>query len=459
MKIVLIKPYSNFPTRIPHLGLGYLAASLLEQGHAVEILDCPRENLDARLLAERTRMARPDLLGISLFSSDLPAARAIARQVRRDLPGTPLVLGGPHPTVMPGQTLDYIPEADYVLAGEAEESLPRLAAALAGKTGGQASIPGLAWREGGRVRSNPPVLPADLDNPGRPAWHLLQPALPSLAPHGAFLRSWPAAPLITTRGCPFPCTFCAGRSISGRRIRTRSLEGILEEIDYLQKDFGIREIHFEDDNFTFDPERTALLCEALLRRPVQLHWCCPNGVRLDTLTTGLLRLMRRAGCYSLALGIESGSDAVLRRIRKQLRTGQIREQVELIRASGIKTTGFFILGFPGETAAEIRETIRFALALPLDRAQFSTFLPLPGTEYFDSYLQQVPLDQVPWDHFFTTDVIYAPEGLTVARMIRMQRQAFLRFYIRPRILGGLLTEIRSPRQIRHLLARALAVLK
>lgn len=459
MKILLIKPYTDFPTRIPHLGLGYLAAAVRRTGREVRILDCPRENIDEAGLLAAVDEWRPDVVGLSAFSPDLPVLRRICRRLREGHPGLRLVVGGPHPSCLPEHCFEYLPELDFAFVGEAELGLVGLLDRLDAGGGDWAAVPGLAWRRDGGVVVNPARFEPDLDTLGMPAWDLLRPGLSSTAPHGAFVRRLPVAPIITTRGCPFPCTFCAARNVSGRLLRSRSLEAIFEEIDHLVVRHGVRELHIEDDNFTFHKEFALGFCDGLLRRGLDLTWCCPNGVRLDTLDRELLELMKRSGCYSVSVGIESGSDRVLRDIRKRLDTEEIRRRLELVRAAGIKTTGFFIIGFPGESEAEIRQTMRFARTLPLDRAQFSTFLPLPGTPYFDDYRREHPLATIPWEQFFTTEVVEPPAGLTRRRMLSLQRNAFLRFYLRPRILWGLLREVRDLHHLAHLARRVLEIFK
>lgn len=459
MKVLLVKPPSPFPTQIPPLGLGYLATALRREGHKVLIADCPREGLNPPQLLRLIADWEPGLVGFQAFSADLPALQEISRGIRTRFPNLTMVLGGPHPSCLPQHCFAFIPEVDFVIQGEAETGLPRLVSALVEGGTDLATVPGLAFRQEDTLIVNPPHFEEDLDSLGPPSWDLLKPEIQAISPHGAFVRRLPVAPQVTTRGCPFPCTFCAARRISGQPVRARSPENVLDEIAFLIKYHGIKEIHFEDDNFTFHRDFAAAVCEGILQRGLDISWCCPNGVRLDTLDTELLALMKRSGCYSISIGIESGSDNVLKRIRKRLDTVRIRTQVELVHRAGIKTTGFFIIGFPDETEKEIQETISFARSLPLDRAQFSTFLPLPGTPPFDDYLKGKTLDDVPWADFFTTEVIWPPEGLSRKRMLALQRQAFLSFYLRPRILAGVIREIRSPRHFLHLLRRVVAVVK
>ena len=459
MRVLLVKPNSHFPTRIPHLGLGYLATALRQGKHTPIIADCTRERINNRGLVRLAQESAAEVIGISMFSADFPVVADLIPQLRQALPDTRLILGGPHPTALPSDTLRQLPEVDYVLAGEAERSLPMLLDQLAsGPVDGQ-SIPGLAWRESGQIRTSLPRWETDLDSLGFPAWDLLAPELYQIAPHGAFVRQMPVAPIITTRGCPYPCTFCAARVISGIPLRARSIGHVLDEIELLVRHHGIREIHIEDDNFTARRKYVLDFCEGVSRRFPGLSWCCPNGVRLDTLDTELLTAMRRSGCYSLSLGIESGCDPVLKTIQKKLETAQVREKVELIHRSGLKTTGFFIIGLPDESEEQIRETVRFARSLPLDHAQFSVFLPLPGTAHFDSYVRKVGLETVPWKDFYTTEPVQWPGGIPIARLRQLQRSAFFAFYFRPRVLLNILRKLRGPRHFWHLVRRALAIFK
>jgi radical SAM superfamily enzyme YgiQ (UPF0313 family) len=459
MRVLLVKPYSHFPTRIPHLGLGYLATALRQAKHTPLIADCTRERINGRGLVRLARESAAEVIGISMFSADLPVVADLIPQLRRALPDARLILGGPHPTALPCDTLRQLPEVDYIVAGEAELSLPRLLEQLASGPVDGDSIPGLAWRESGQIRTSLPRWETDLDSLGFPAWDLLGPELYRIAPHGAFVRQMPVAPIITTRGCPYPCTFCAARVISGVPLRARSIGHVLDEIDLLIRRHGIREIHIEDDNFTARRNYVLEFCEGVSRRFPGLSWCCPNGVRLDTLDAELLAAMRRSGCYSLSLGIESGCDPMLKTIQKKLETAQVREKVELIHSVGLKTTGFFIIGLPDESEEQIRQTVRFARSLPLDHAQFSVFLPLPGTVHFDSYVQKVGLEAVPWKNFYTTDPVQWPGGIPIARLRRLQRRAFFAFYFRPRVVLNILRKLRGPRHFWHLLRRAIAIFK
>jgi len=291
-----------------------------------------------------------------------------------------------------------------------------------------------------------------LDTLPMPAWDLLQPETYPEAPHGAFTRSFPTAPIIITRGCPSRCTFCSGKTITGTRVRKRSVANVMKEIQHLAAR-GVREFHIEDENFTLDKKLALEFCESLQSSGLNMSWSLPSGVRIDTLDDELLDQMERSGCYSLALGIESGSNRTLTATRKGLTVELVRRKMELFRGRRIKVTGFFLFGLPGETLEEMEKTIELALELPLDRAQFNNFMPLPGSDIWESLRQEGRLGNLDWKRFFVHDVAYCDDGIRPEQLKQLQRRAYLRFYVRPRIMISLISEIRSLSHLKFLLRR------
>jgi radical SAM superfamily enzyme YgiQ (UPF0313 family) len=324
----------------------------------------------------------PDAIGFQLFSYDVNIIQDYLRSARSAAPAAVLIAGGPHPSGEPEGTLRRLSGLDYAFKGEAEIGFPLLLRRLQGDPVSPGEIPGLVYRDRDTVLVSPSALVQDLDLLPLPAWDLLAPERYPEAPHGAFTRSFPTAPIITSRGCPCPCTFCAGRAINGRRMRIRSLESVADELALLHGR-GIREFHIEDENFTLNKERTLLFCELLEKQGLGMSWSLPSGIRIDTLDREMLDAMERAGCYSLALGIEFGTDRILSLTGKGIDIATIEARLELFRGRGIKTTGFFLFGIPGESLGEMEETLRFALRLPLNRAQFNNFMPLPGSTAWD----------------------------------------------------------------------------
>jgi radical SAM superfamily enzyme YgiQ (UPF0313 family) len=297
----------------------------------------------------------------------------------------------------------------------------------------------------------------DLADLGMPAWDLMNPLRYQQYPPILFVRQRPFAPLITTRGCPFLCTFCGGYNVTGRRIRNRPLDLVFEEIAYLRDHYGIRELHIEDDNFTWKRERVVEFCEGLLKRKWSLTWTMPNGVRLDTLDAELLGLMKKAGCYFLILGVESGSDRILQHMRKKITVEQVAEKVRLVHASGILCHAFFMLGYPEEQTADFQATLDLALRLPLMGAHFSSYRPLPGTESSRDLIARGEIQEFNFASEAGTfaSVLYAPRGMTPALVKTWQKKMLRRFYFRPRILWIYLREIsRHPGLLLNFLRKA-----
>jgi len=450
LRVALVKVLSAADEVVPPVGLGYLDEAVRRRGHDVVVVDALRDGLGEQALVSRLGGLEPDLVGVLLFTKDLRIVRSLLRAVRASLPAAKTCVGGPHPSAVPAETMGFFGDAlDFAFAGEAETGLPRLLETLGEELGGRGGagpfdhVPGLAWRDGAEVKTNPRIFEEDLDSL-EVAWDLIPPGAYPRAPHGAYFRRFPVAPVVTSRGCPFRCTFCAAECVSGRKIRRRSVGNVVGEIVRLRDRFGVREIHIEDDNFTAGKEYVLSFCDELRRRAPGVTWTCPNGVRIDTLDREMLAAMKGAGLYFLSVGIESGSDRVLRRMKKSLDVGRIEEKVRLVREAGIGVSGFFMLGFPGETAEEMEATVAFALRLPLARASFANFQPFPGCEEFDR-LRETGEIAVDWETFAPTlqSTSYHPPGITGPDLRRLRKRALRKFYARPSVAWGMLREIRS----------------
>ncbi|MBN2453515.1 MAG: radical SAM protein [Candidatus Omnitrophica bacterium] len=445
MKILLVKPFNRSDHIQPSLGLGYLATALRKR-HEVRILDCIKDNLTIDKFLPVLEEYSPDMIGLQCYTFDLPYIREALHAAKMFNRAMVTVIGGPHPSALPEETLKKEKELDYLFAGEAEAGLPMLADYIETGRTDLSGIPGLVFRDGASVRANPKIAADDLDKLGLPSWDLIKPQEYPESQHGAFFKQFPIAPIMVTRGCPYPCTFCAGSIVAGKKIRRRSVDNVLKEIVMLKKDFGIKEFHIIDDNFTMDKEYAKELLRRLKALDLGMTWAVPNGVRMDTLDDELLRLMKETGLHMISLGIESGSDEVLALMKKGITTAKIREHVGRIDRAGIDMAGFFILGFPGETEETIAQTIDFAAELPLKRANFFTYLPFPGTESYAKLLSGGELKDVDWERFYFTNAAYTPPGISRSRLKNLHRLAFAKFYLRPGIIAY---QIRSIQSFRH----------
>jgi len=422
MKIALIRPHYYTHLITPPLGLGYLASYLKKAQHQVEIIDGLNLTLSNQEIAQRVKGA--GLAGITCLSDFYSEVKDLVGQLKRE--NLPVVLGGPHVTALPQESLQDT-GADFVVAREGEETLLELANCLENNSSTHA-IKGLMNLQGGLTKRG---FIANLDSLPFPDWAQIDPRCYRKAPHGAIIKRFPAAPVITTRGCLYSCTFCASPYLWQNSIRFRSPENVVDEIEYLVRDFGVREIHFEDDNLTLKKEHIGRIADLIIQRNLDISWATPNGVRADTLTVDLIRLMKKSGCYFLAFGIESANQQILDTVHKDIDLGVVERAVRLSHKEGILTQGFFIFGLPGETEETIQETIHFAKAIPLDRAQFLLFDPLPGSQLWQELEGAWDATE---DRRSYQEVKWVPPTIQRGILEKAPAEAFRSFFFRPRQL-------------------------
>jgi anaerobic magnesium-protoporphyrin IX monomethyl ester cyclase len=354
-----------------------------------------------------------------------------------------------------------LPDIDFAFLGEAEHGVCQLLECLQlNSSFGLNQVDNLVWRDQqGKVICNPRVFIEDLNQLPFPAWELINPNDYPLAPIGVFSQRNNVAPIIATRGCPYPCSFCAAGKMSGKKIRSRSADNIIAEIEMLVDRFGVEEINIIDDNFTMKYDLVHDFCTTLIERNIGIIWSCPNGIRLDTLDEDLLRLMEKSGCYSFGVGIEFGTQKMLDQVQKHLSLETIREKVRLIKSvTRIRVTGFFILGHPKENLADVEQTIDFACSLPIDRANFFNYSPFPGSaDYEELKLSGCDYSSL-YDSLYINNVVYTPKNISREKLVQLQRKAFFRFFLRPRIFINILKETRSISQFRVLVAKVLRLI-
>ena len=434
MRVLLIKP-SNLSDHIqPSLGLGYLATQIRNE-HEVRIVDCIKEQLPGPQLLPVLQEFQPDVVGSQCYSMDLAKLKPVLQTVkdfRRDMV---TIIGGAHATAAPEHSMKFFGHdlLDFVFVGEGEIGFPQFLKELEGNRGRNLeNVPGLGWMKDGQLKINHGAQVQELDQLGMPAWDLIMPETYPFSPHGVVCKNFPIAPVMATRGCPYKCTFCAS---AGTKLRTRSADRILEEVQLLYHQHGIREFHMVDDNFTLDMDYAKQFLEELIKLNLGVSWATPNGIRLDRLDKPLLELMKEAGFYSISVGIESGSDPIRIKMKKGSNLRKIRSDLQMVKeVGGIDVTGFFILGFPTETVDDVEKTLAFSRELPLQRATFHSFIPLPGTEVWREMEKSGELDRVDWERYFFWAGAYVPEGMTRKQLKSFHRKAFLQFYLRPRII-------------------------
>lgn len=445
MKVLLVRPPYDLKSISPNfpIGLAYLASSLRQHRHEPRILDLPLEEAPSAKLREYLRAESYPLVGISALTVQYPGARRAVEIIRSESPGSTIVLGGPHPSVLPEQTLAET-GADYVIRGEGEQPLVKLVQAL--EAGGAInSVPSLAFRESGKVKLNPvPPIAMEPDDIPLPAYDLL-----NLRPYFDLKFSEYVRPgsrpmqIFTSRGCPFQCTFC--HDLFGKRFRARSPQKVLDEVLMLRCNYGVDEFLIYDDIFNLDMDRAKSIFRLVLQSGIKVGFSFPNGLRAEMMDEGLMSLMAAAGVHTVTVAVESASQRMQRVMKKRLKLPKVEIFLRLAKRYGMRTQAFFIIGFPEETLAEIHQTIRFARNLrDLDYAFFSFATPYPGTELARSVEARglpVALNMNSLD-FYVPHV--ETEEFSYRKLKWLRLQASLRFYLTPRRLQMLFREICNP---------------
>jgi radical SAM superfamily enzyme YgiQ (UPF0313 family) len=371
---------------------------------------------------------------MKVFTFNIPGVLKTLALIREAAPQARIILGGPHPSATdPEEIFTDFPGVDYAIQGEAESALPRLIASLEGAPENLETIPGLVWQKNGAVRVNPKVFEEDLDRLGRPAWDKMDPRRHS-SPGLLGAAGGVVSVLSVTRGCPGACGFCSVHQISGKKVRTRSPEHVLAEIEYLVTEFQVRQLVFTDTNFLYYRDHVAAICEGLLQRELQVTWDCVSDVSWYNCDPALYRLMVRSGCRMMQVGIESGSDRVRQSIGQPESVRQVREQVRILHRSGIQLGGWFLIGFPEETRQEISQTIDLAFSLPLVQVFVGLCYPLPGTKAYAWLKERYHIPRLQWESFDLQNSPYPMSRLPSTELTgifkRIQRRLFLRNTLR-----------------------------
>lgn len=440
------------------LGLGYLGAVLKREGHAVLFLDPEAQGLDGNAVAAGLKRFNPSLAGISCATPSYPGARRLAQLVRQAVPRCATVVGGIHVSAMPGRVLEEEPAFDYAVAGEGEETIKELARAVdEGSPDGRtlSLILGLAYRDGGVVRVNQPrPWITDLDSLPFPAREIADFSL--YRPHSHNRRGRRATTIITSRGCPYGCSFCASHVALGRKFRAHSPRYVADEIGHLVNNYGVDQLIINDDTFTLDPSRTRGICEEILRRNLRVSWFC--FARANTVTPDILRLMKRAGCFSVGFGIETGDEEILERINKKVTLDEMRHGVAWANSAGLKTQCFFVFGNPGETAETVEKTVRFSLELKPALAFFNMMVPYPGTEEFARHFaSEESRKGIRWEDWVAVGPRSAVQVPGIPSLERAVAEANRRFYFRPSAVWRYLANAGSVREVLEAFRGALAL--
>lgn len=416
---------------LPMLGLAYIAAALRDQGHHVKIVDYEVNARPMSEVAGDIRAFRPDLVGMTAYITNMRRCASVAHITKQVDPAIKVVLGGPQVTLFPEEAFES-PDIDIVAFSEGEIVIRNVMNALDDEATLR-TVKGTWYRDSaGELHKNEREILVDkLDIFPNPALDMfeLQKYFPPV-----YIRGKNVAHLLTSRGCPFTCTFCETKLTFGRSFRYHSTERVLAELEALIAQ-GYDGFQFYDDIFTANKKRVVDLCEGIIAKGWKIQWMCYT--RTNTVTPELLALMKRAGCYMISYGIETADDHLLKVIDKRMTVEQNREGIRMTKEAGIEVAGTFMLGLPTETPAQTEKTIEFAIETGVDYAIFGLTEPFPGTELW--------VDAQKYGRFDDTGkyrnnllsenaAVWIPIGRDREELKNYVQKAMAKFYFRPRSL-------------------------
>lgn len=419
-------PKTSFqhPPLIP-LGIGYLSALLEKRGFEVDVIDCQAGHLSHVEAGALLEKRNPDIVGVTSTTLTYNSALEIVRVARRVCPKSVTMMGGCHVTFWDREALEACPELDIVVRGEGESAMVELAEKIASGKDFRDVVGTSCRKEGGFVRNADGVFVKDLDSLPYPAYHLMP--VESFRRQGEILF-----PILSSRGCVYWCDFCSAVRMFGRKYRTRSVEKVLDEIEFMHKKFGSDRFTFYDDLFTRDQPRVMAICDGILARKLKIRWDCET--RLDMVTKELLVKMKEAGCIAIWFSVESSSQRLLDAMDKGFKAEQAVNAFKWAREAGLVTVASVLLGHPGETKESAWETIRFVEKLNPDDVGYNIATPYPGIPLRDHVIKMGWLRVYDFDHYDTQTPTFETPMMSLKELGQIREKALQSFYLRPKYI-------------------------
>ncbi|MDT8335502.1 MAG: radical SAM protein [Desulfurivibrionaceae bacterium] len=422
---------SRMANIMPPLGLAGIAAYLEREGFSADIIDCYAHPDSDALILDYIREKRPAFTGFSCTTSSFHDGVRIAELVKAELAGVRAVFGGVHVSAMQEKVLEDFPVVDFVVVGEGEETLTEL---LRAGNSEPAGIEGVIFRDhGGAVVYNGyRRTRLELDSLPFPAYEKLA-GYPDAYMLPIF--NYPKAPntsCISSRGCPYACSYC-DRSVFRRNFRYNSAEYLYGHLRYLKEKFGIRHINFYDDQFTFNRERVVDFTTMMIEQPLGMTFNC--AVRAEHIDFELLKLMKKAGCWMISLGIETGDPDLLAQHRQNADLNMLAEKIRLIKKAGIRVKGLLMMGLPGETESSIRKSMDYVFSLPIDDFNLAKFTPFPGSPIYRN-IHELGEFEEDWEKMDCMSFRFIPHGMSRERLEELFILYYKSHYQRPKVILG-----------------------
>ena len=431
MKVLFVNPpqtaskYKFMGVIAPPLGIAYMAGVLQENNIDVEILDASAEDMDFKDVEKELLKRKPDLVALTALTPTIGRALETAQVVKETLPDSIVVMGGYHPTFNFIETLED-ENVDIVIRGEGEYIMLNLVQALENQSSLH-DVKGIVFEDKNskEIVVNPEApLIQDLDELPFPALNLLPMKKYRLLDMDTHMTT-----MITTRGCPMQCSFCSSAAMHGKKIRERSVENIVDEIEYLNTNYDIDTIAFMDDTFTLKKRKVMAICDEILKRNIEIMWGCTS--RVDTLDEKLLKKMKEAGCITIFIGVESADQQQLDNMCKNTTIAKIENAFKIAHKLKIRTIASVALGMPGDTKEIMNKTVKFVHKLKPNYAIYSLATPYPGTRFYKEAFEKNLIKIKYWSKYTLITPILETIDCSLNDMRKIQAKAFMKFYLRP----------------------------
>jgi len=448
----------NRGTVEPPLGLGYLAAITEKGGFSCEIIDANILELKMADVLRIIKRKKPEIVGISVNLYSYQIALKLATKIKKTLPETTVILGGPTPTSSPRQVMESC-QTDAVCIGEGEVTLTEILDNYKKRKHLFNGVAGIMYRAGKIIIQNKPRgFIQNIDDIPFPAYHLFL----DLNKYKSRAIKKPFAPLLTSRGCPFHCVFCS-KDVFKYICRMRSPENVIEEVDMLIKKFGVKQIDILDDNFTINKKRAEQILDLLIERKYDLYVNLQSGVRTEGIDQNIINKMKKAKIFKIPFGVESGDPLILKRIIKQLDLKRVLACTKMAKKAGMKVYGFFMIGLPGDTPESMQKTIDYAIKMDPNIANFAITIPFPGTELYQMVKKDgrflIDMDNGIDAGFYANTVFYELEGMDKEQVLAYYKKAIRSFYLRPKKMLELVMGMNSWTEFQWFAKTSLSIFK
>ena len=416
-------PGSHLHTPFIPLGLGYMAAVLEKNNYQVDVVDCQALKLSHEEAKNEIKNRQPTIVGLTSTTLTYKSALKLVEMAKEACPECLTIIGGSHVTFWDEQALQECPELDIVVRKEGENTLLELVQKIEAGKSFEDTI-GITCRKNSQIIRNPdrPYI-ENLDELPFPAIHLWP--IESLRLYGDIIF-----PVMTSRGCVFWCKYCSAVRIGGRKYRARSPKNVVDEMEYLSKEFGATRFTFYDDAFTIDQSRAKAICDQIINRKMKIRWNCET--RVDSVTKELLFKMKESGCTDVWFGVESGSQFVINAMDKGTKLEETINAFKWAKEAGLMTVSDTILGFPCETRETAWETIKFVEKLQPDDVAYYVATPYPGTALYDEVKDNGWLQITDFDKYDTATPTFKIPKLETNELMEIREKAFQRFYLSPK---------------------------